>query len=135
MVEKTKIAEKERDSKEYKDMSKVIAKIIKPLTKKAAKTGKKQKTPWLIRDILIVLALIILVYVLFFMRKTCTTQDCFLEGVWKCSRVDYTSQEASMTWSYSIQGLTKDSCRIIVKAVDVKETSKETRALKKSMVR
>jgi len=85
--------------------------------------------PKLIPVMIILLILIASVYFLFFFRQKCTTQDCFLEGLWKCKRIDFMSEDLSIVWSYSIKGLSGEVCKVDVKALEVKTGEQELKQL------
>jgi len=85
--------------------------------------------PKLIPVIIILLILITSVYFLFFFRQKCTAQDCFLEGLWKCKRIDFVSEDPSIVWSYSIKGFSGDSCKVDVKILEVKTGEQELKQL------
>jgi len=93
------------------------------------KSGQTKKKPKLLIVMLILVILIASIYFLFFFRQTCKTQDCFLEGLWKCKRVNYVSEDPFIIWGYSIAGLTKGTCKVNVRVIQVKSTDKELQKL------
>ena len=86
------------------------------ISKKALGIGLSKRTKLIV--IFVLIALLIGCYFLFLFRQSCDTQECFLESLWKCKRVDYTSL-TNDTWHYSILGQTLTDCKVEVVAVKI----------------
>lgn len=77
--------------------------------------------------ILLLLGLLVLSYFLFFYSKKCTARDCFLDALGKCKRASFVSEQEEATWLYSIKGMSRDGCKVYVKAAEIKTA--ESKAL------
>jgi len=77
--------------------------------------------------IVLLLGLLVLSYFLFFYIKKCATQDCFLDSLGKCKKASFISEQEKATWFYSIKGMSRDGCKVYVKAAEIKTA--ESKAL------
>lgn len=77
-----------------------------------AGTGKKAR----IITIFVLIVLIAGCYFIFFYKYPCSSQECFLDALWKCKSVSYTSTGSDI-WHYAILGKTLNECEVKVQSV------------------
>lgn len=90
----------------------------------------KKKLIMLIVTLAILFILVLAsIYVLYMNMKTCTTEECFNAALIKCSRTYYQKDSTNTIIEYQIKGRLRDSCRINVKLLQVREGSVELIAI------
>lgn len=103
---------------------------------------EKKKERFLSTRTLIVLVVLVAIsvavfyalYFLFFSAKKCMNEECFLQSLWECKRASFTSVRENATWHYSIEGSTKNACKVDVEALEIKAEERTALALQgKSM--
>lgn len=90
---------------------------------------EENKKIYLIIPIAIVVIIIALVYLKFFYFKKCQDYTCFNEGVVKCNKIIFRSDEKEAVWEYKVLGKKKGECVINVKLLMIKQGKKETQIL------
>lgn len=84
---------------------------------------------------MVCIALIVVIYFIWFFPSLCEDVDCYIEKQVKCSRAKFVNDGASVTWEYKILGKSDGRCEVRVTALQIKEGSSDKSILEgKSMV-
>ena len=71
--------------------------------------------------LVIFLAVLAVVYYLFFYAETCPDQECFSKAIVKCDRARWLNDAEEATWFYTIKGSSGGNCEIEVKLLNIKK--------------
>ena len=92
----------------------------------------KSKKRLNIKAIAIIVAIALLIsctsYLMLY-KKQCLSQTCFINSMWKCSKITFLSVQENSTWYYSINGMSQGNCVVSVKAINLKTDVETANAL------